>query len=89
MTIEAGNTHSIAVVDVNRDGHLDLISGGHDEGLIRFLPGKRDGTFLREVRIPTSSAGARSVAAVDSNGDGKLDVAVADASTSIYMLIGS
>ena len=88
VTFEAGNTHSIAVVDLNRDGHLDLISGGYDESLVRFWPGQGNGKFLGEVRIPAGSAGARSVAAVDFNGDGKLDLAVADASTSIQMFIG-
>ena len=39
--------------------------------------------------IPASSAGARSVAAADFNGDGKLDLTVADASTSIHILISS
>jgi hypothetical protein len=88
LTFEAGNTHSIAIVDLNRDGHLDLISGGYSENLVRFWPGQGDGKFLGEVRIPAGSSGARGVAAVDFNGDGKLDLAIADASASIHMLIG-
>ena len=90
VTFEAGNTHSIAVVDLNGDGHLDLISGGYDEGFVRFWPGRGDGKFLAEVRIPTTrAAGARGVAAVDFNGDGKLDIAVADRSMSIHIFISS
>ena len=90
VSFGAGNTHSIAVVDLNGDGHLDLISGGYDEGFVRFWPGRGDGKFLAEVRIPTTrAAGVRGVAAVDFNGDGKLDLAVADRSTSIHIFIGS
>ena len=88
VSFEAGNTHSIAVVDLNRDGHLDLISGGYDESLVRFWPGQGNGKFLGEVRIPAGSAGARSVTAVDFTGDGKLDLAVADATNEIHMFIG-
>jgi hypothetical protein len=84
----AGNTHAVAVVDLNRDGHLDLLSGGYDERFIRFLRGRGDGTFLSEVKIATSWSDVRGLAAADFNGDGKLDLAVADNGPTVHVFMG-
>jgi hypothetical protein len=86
---DAGNTHAITIVDLDRDGHPDLIAGGHDESFIRFLRGRGDGTFLDEVRIGTSPAAARGLAAVDLNGDGKLDLAVLDGVSAVHLFISN
>jgi hypothetical protein len=85
----AGNTHAVAVVDLDRDGHLDLLAGGYDERFVRFVRGKGDGTFFSEIRIPTSYSDVRGLAVADFNGDGKLDLAVADNGASVFVFIGN
>src|SRR5262245_22865225 len=87
ITTDAGCLPSaVAVGDLNGDGDLDLAvtneyqtcSGEWGPGKVSVLLGNRDGTF----RAPTSYASggfqARSVAVGDLNGDGKLDVVVAN-----------
>jgi hypothetical protein len=86
-SLKAGNTHSISLVDLNRDGHLDLIGGGFDETFVRFYSGRGDGTFTDQVKIDTPST-VRVVIAADLNGDGKLDLATADAGFSAQVLFG-
>lgn len=84
----AGNTHTVAVVDLDRDGYLDLLAGGYDERFIRFYRGKGDGKFLPEIKIGTSWSDARGLAAADFNGDRKLDLAVADNGATIHVFVG-
>jgi VCBS repeat protein len=86
-SFQAGNTHSIALVDLNRDGRLDLIAGGFDETFVRFYGGRGDGTFFDQRMIETPSS-VRVVTAGDFNGDGKLDLAIADAGFSVQVFIG-
>jgi hypothetical protein len=73
----------ILLADVNNDGKLDLISG------LGVALGNGNGTFQAEVPYPTS-AGGLSVAAIDLNGDGKLDVILSLSSDhSIGVLLGN
>jgi predicted dienelactone hydrolase len=77
------NPYSVAVGDFNRDGKLDLavadsaINGGTSG--VSVLLGNGDGTFQAAQTYDTGTgAFAVSVAVGDFNGDGKLDLAVAD-----------
>jgi hypothetical protein len=81
---------SVAAADVNGDGKPDLLvanycsaSGvsGCDfsvDGSVGVLLGNGDGTFQAAVAYDSGGSGAVSVAVADVNGDGKLDLLVAN-----------
>lgn len=74
---------SVTTADLNGDGKLDLVTAnGSDisvQGNISVLLGNGDGTFQPAVNYDAGSLPS-SVAIADYNGDGKLDLAVADES---------
>src|ERR1017187_1253582 len=74
-----GSYPSIAVADVNGDGHLDLVVAYWNEGSVGVLLGMGDGTFQPVVKYNSGGTGASSVAVADLNGDGKPDIVVLNA----------
>jgi hypothetical protein len=76
---------SVALADVNGDGHLDILvanqcasaSNCNSSGVVVLL-GNGDGTFQPGVSYGTTGSNAYSIVAADLNGDGKLDVVVAE-----------
>lgn len=72
---------SLAVADVNGDGKLDVLvvnTSGTTDGTVGVLLGNGDGTFQSAPTYSSGGQDAGSVAVADVNGDGKLDLLVAN-----------
>ena len=63
---------TLAVLDVDGDGHLDLLAGN------TVAYGKGDGTFGRVAVLPALATGYNQTYAVDIDGDGKMDIVAVD-----------
>lgn len=85
---------SVAVADVNRDGRPDLIvsnwcaSGDCSNGTVSVLLGNGNGTFHSAVTYGSGGQFSSPVMVADLNGDGKLDLMVAN-KDSISVLLGN
>jgi len=71
----SGNTSSIATIDVDGDGKLDLLI--RDSMGVQAWLGVGDGTFRLPGPGMTSQTPGLSIAAADLNGDGRPDVSIA------------
>ena len=75
------NPNSVVIADLNEDGRcFDLVVANDGSGTVSVLMGDGDGTFQPQMTFSTGGAGALtySVAVADVNGDGKLDLIVAN-----------
>jgi hypothetical protein len=75
---------SVVAADVNNDGKLDVVASnwgtsdfGSNAGAVTVLLGKGNGQLEPAVTYPSGGAESPSVAVVDLNSDGKLDIALA------------
>ena len=78
------NPYSVAIADVNGDGKPDLIIANEQQsktdpaGSISVMLGKGNGTFHVAVNYSSGGESAYSISVADVNGDGKLDLVVAN-----------
>jgi hypothetical protein len=78
---------AIIAADFNNDGKLDLAVANSGDGTVTLLLGNGDGTFTTSSGSPYAvGQSPTSIAAADFNGDGKLDLAVAN-STGVSILL--
>lgn len=75
--------NAVAVGDLNGDAKLDLAVANRSGSSVSVLLGNGDGTFVAAVSFTTGAFGSNpySVAIGDLNGDGKLDLAIANVGT--------
>jgi hypothetical protein len=80
ITIATGNApDAIVAGDFNSDGKLDLAVANNGDGTATLLLGNGDGTFTQASGSPfLVGRGPVAITAADFNGDGKLDLAVAN-----------
>jgi uncharacterized protein YfaP (DUF2135 family) len=88
---------SVAIADVNKDGHPDLVVANETDGTLSIFLGNGDGTFAAQtvIALPgaTTSTMATKPSAVvtgDFNDDGDIDLAVTDmANSRVLILLGN
>ncbi|HVH72841.1 MAG TPA: FG-GAP-like repeat-containing protein [Candidatus Dormibacteraeota bacterium] len=74
------NTQSVVVGDFNGDGKPDLAFASQSSDVVTILFGNGDGSFEGHIEysVPSVSNNANFMVAADFNGDGALDMALAD-----------
>ncbi len=70
--IELGDTYSVAIGDVDKDGHGDVVIGGYRDDGYRVYPGTATG--MDEAHGTTWTEGSDPAVTGDVNGDGYADV---------------
>lgn len=81
----------VAVGDIDKDGHLDVVDASHTAGLSAFFGDGKGGFHLTRAGLPAREFSAQAIALTDADGDGHLDIVASrdildsDASESVDM----
>jgi hypothetical protein len=91
---DRANSYQYGAVDVDRDGHRDLVVMSTDvnsQPVLSVLPGNGDGTFRAPVDTPAPGlTNVFGFVAADFNGDGKPDVAALQQTTdTVFVFINT
>ncbi|CAF4542922.1 unnamed protein product [Rotaria socialis] len=80
VTYSSGNgPNCVVVVDVNGDGKVDIIVANYNANNVGVLINAGNGTFIAQVTYSTGGGSNPAfLAAADVNGDGKIDITVAN-----------
>lgn len=79
---------AIAAKDMNNDSYPDLVVANRDSNEVLIFIGIGDGTFLEAKRYSVGyNACPQSVAIVDMDNDGKLDIAVVNYGTDYLQIL--
>ncbi|MGE7416486.1 beta strand repeat-containing protein, partial [Methylobacterium tarhaniae] len=78
---------AVAIVDVDRDGKLDLVVALSGASTVTVLKGNGNGTFAQTLPDVTTGSMPVSVATADINGDGKLDLVTANKTDNTMSLL--
>src|SRR5205814_4511076 len=79
------NPRMVALGDLNKDGHLDVVTGNNGGSVSRWLGNGSSGLGSR-VDVPVSPVNA--IALGDVNGDGDLDLVAITSSNTVTILLG-
>lgn len=89
--LQIGTSWGLAAADLDQDGHTDLVVGAHGQGVITLFgqPPSLDGSIVFQIGGAYATGGAaKGIALADLNGDGALDVAVANENETVGILPG-
>jgi len=78
----------VVAVDMDGDGHLDLVTANYEGRSVSILRNRGDGTFDAATNHPVAAGTPYALAAGDLDGDGDVDLAVTlETSTTVTILL--
>jgi hypothetical protein len=91
LVADSGDTYGMVLADFNNDGNVDMALTRHANQNVAVLLGNGNGTFQAPAYYGVlNTVGPVKIAAGDINGDGNLDLAVADyGSNNVSTLLGN